>query len=85
MPQLYNPLFFAAEGKLSCNIVVVALIAHEYINEHTGNTRVNRFIRKCLIKTAVKRAPKRLQFRKPVTFPPRESADSNFHTNMYGA
>ena len=53
VPQLYNPLFFAAEGKLCCKIEVVALIAHEYINEHTGNTRVNRFIHKCLIKTAV--------------------------------
>ena len=26
-----------------------------------------------------------LKFQKPVPFPPRESADSNFHTNLYGA
>ena len=27
----------------------------------------------------------RLQFQKPVSFPPWESADSNFHTNLYEA
>ena len=38
-----------------------------------------------MVCTFGKSAPKRLKFQKPVPFPPWESADSNFHTNIYGA
>ena len=38
-----------------------------------------------MVCTIRKSAPKRFQFQKPVPFPPRESADSIFHTNLYEA
>ena len=48
VPKLFNLLIFCSGGELSCKIVVVALIAHEYINKHTDACQ-SRFIRKCLI------------------------------------
>ena len=38
-----------------------------------------------MVCTIGKSAPKRLKFQKQVPFPPQKSADSIFHTNLYGA